>query len=265
MEPSEKRDAIIKKICDFYEHVAGISGIYLSGSMALCETDDVSDIDLRLVIGDEMDKSAVLSVLTENKIEESDKILFVSTVNENYAVIHYENFIKLDCFVYHVSEIIPSNWLKEIKILKDKNDFLRNIKEKSCQLSYVVTQKTFDFYLVKFYSNVQEVYRRRKRGEFHYALECELWVKNANVAFWMMAKGRQPNSLGDWSKYEGRRSKLNLDQINQLKMGQNSYDFETFQSQWCDPLLSVLTEIASRYKLEFDEKIFKKVMKCDRD
>lgn len=58
---------------------------------------------------------------------------------------------------------------------------------------------------------------------------------------------------------------MNLDQINQLKMGQNSYDFETFQSQWCDPLLSVLTEIASRYKLEFDEKIFKKVMKCDRD
>ena len=77
----------------------------------------------------------------------------------NYAVLYFDSFVKLDIFIYEKSELLPSVWLKSIKILQDEDDFLENLWRASQRLEYQVSQAEFDFYLGKFYAWFHEWYR----------------------------------------------------------------------------------------------------------
>lgn len=46
------------------------------------------------------------------------------------------------------------------------------------------------------------------RKEYYYALSCIDKMRLLMVTGWYMTSGNQPNTLGDWAKYEGDRSNL---------------------------------------------------------
>ena len=137
---------------------------------------------------------------------------------------------------------------------------MRQLRESSQGLIYRVSQAEFDFYLGKFYAWFHEEFRRSQRGEAHYSAECRLMCLQILVSFWYMAGGNPPNSIGDWSKYEGPRTKLTLTQQNLLTEISVSTDEKIFREKLAQEILSVLTEICQREKCEFNEKKFRKVM-----
>ena len=256
-----KRESLITRLRTFFADSDEVCGMFLGGSLAAGNADDYSDVDFRVVIFDGSDKSKFLSSLTpftssiRSKrlksqgelvaLTEWPDVLFVETEMNNYAVLHFDNFVKLDIFIYEKSELSPSIWLKSIKILQDQDDFLLNIWKASQALEYQVSQAEFDFYLSKFYAWFHEWYRRNQRGEGHYAQECRLMCLQILVSFWYMASGNQPNSIGDWSKYEGPRTKLTVLQQKWLKKNLVSADEKNFQEKVAQEILSALTEIKS--------------------
>ncbi|SET96409.1 hypothetical protein SAMN05421676_11287 [Salinibacillus kushneri] len=46
------------------------------------------------------------------------------------------------------------------------------------------------------------------RKEYYYALNCIDKLRLSMSTAWYMNSGIQPNTFGDWAKYEGERSKL---------------------------------------------------------
>jgi len=46
------------------------------------------------------------------------------------------------------------------------------------------------------------------RKEYYYALDCIDKLRLSISTAWYMDSGIQPNSFGDWAKYEGDRSEL---------------------------------------------------------
>ncbi|WP_211342327.1 hypothetical protein [Aquisalibacillus elongatus] len=53
-----------------------------------------------------------------------------------------------------------------------------------------------------------EAYRRAIRKEYYYALNCIDKLRLSISTAWYMDAGIQPNTFGDWAKYEGKRSEL---------------------------------------------------------
>ncbi|MBM0065886.1 hypothetical protein [Alkalicoccobacillus gibsonii] len=69
---------------------------------------------------------------------------------------------------------------------------------------------------MKFLAHSHEVYRRANRGEWNYALNCLNRLRMIVVTAWYMDKSLQPNTLGDWAKYEGAHSLLDKSQLEIL-------------------------------------------------
>src|SRR5699024_1049303 len=59
---------------------------------------------------------------------------------------------------------------------------------------------------------LHEAYRRALREEYYYALDCLDKLRLSMVTAWYMDGEVQPNTFGDWAKYEGSRSKLDDEQ-----------------------------------------------------
>lgn len=75
-----------------------------------------------------------------------------------------------------------------------------------------IKEQELENYLIKYTSYLHELYRRSKRKEYNYCEHCTLMMKHILVSLWLIEVGEIPNDLGDWSKYEGSRSSLNLRQ-----------------------------------------------------
>lgn len=125
-----------------------------------------------------------------------------------YIVAHYDSFIKVDIFYYTPEYIQPSVWLKNIKILKDTDEMITNILKQSLNLTYKPSLDEFELWRTKFFAYLHEAYRRALREEYYYALDCIDKLRLSIVTAWYMESGIQPNSFGDWAKYEGNRSSL---------------------------------------------------------
>ena len=78
-------------------------------------------------------------------------------------------------------------------------------------------------------------------------------------AFWYMKKGLVPNSLGDWSKYEGARTKLSDNQIAQLEQlsEMSGIPFIQIISELIKEVLQQLTKI---YPINFRVSHYDKVI-----
>jgi len=55
------------------------------------------------------------------------------------------------------------------------------------------------------------------RREYYYALNCIDKLRLSMSNAWYMISGNQPNTLGDWAKYEGSRSELEVWQKSLLE------------------------------------------------
>ncbi|QQP70177.1 hypothetical protein JHE06_11475 [Carnobacterium sp. CS13] len=141
-------------------------------------------------------------------------------------------------------------------ILKDYGDLLVSVKEQSNKIEYQAKQIDFDNHLNKYNSYLHELYRRIKREECNYSEQCTLMMKRILISLWLMEKGHVPNDLGDWSKYEGNRSKLSDMQKNFIseytpisfrKIGE-------FVNQINNVFYQAAINVSKKYDLAFNEE-----------
>lgn len=215
----QARDALLLELKKIAIANPLVSGIFLGGSLAAGNADDWSDIDLRLVTAGNTQQVTTLLSEIVNRLESEGRILFIETYATNYAVLHFPEFVKVDLFVYSKSTLLPSPWLASINILNDDSqNYLAKVKAIAKKLPLPIDQSLLDGYLMKYYANLHDFYRRWQRGESNYLHQDALMIKHCLVSLWYLKAGQLPNNLGDWSKYEGPRSRLTPEQIAALTL-----------------------------------------------
>ncbi len=189
-------------------HDENVVALFYGGSLGSGDTDVYSDIDLRVVVKPEKIKDYILNKTV--RPQNWGDVLFVENINplSIFTVAHYDCFIKVDTFYYKPEDIQPSSWLKNIKIMKDSDELMTCILEKSMSLYYEPKIDEIESWRAKFFAYLHEAYRRVMRKEYYYALQCIDKLRLSMAMGWYMDKGIQPNSFGDWAKYEGERSEL---------------------------------------------------------
>lgn len=211
----EHRQKLMKKIEQDLLQDENVLAVFYGGSIGSENTDLYSDIDLRIVVKDD-----VFEHYRFNKKERAKNwgnVLFFEDIPMAiYSVAHYDTFIKVDSFYYKLVDIHPSVWLQNIRIVFDKKGFLDDIVKDSHKLTYHPTAQEVKLWRTKFFAYIHEAYRRVNRQEIYYALSCLDNIRMSMVMAWYMEKGLQPNTFGDWSKYEGVRSELENWQVSLL-------------------------------------------------
>jgi Nucleotidyltransferase domain. len=252
-----QRKKLLNNFIDYFSEEREVMGVFLGGSLASGNPDAFSDIDFRVLVDDKVNKEKFLT----NFITRTEKIAFIETQSENYAVLHFKNFIKLDIFIYYQQELTATVWMKEIKIFKD-DGFLKDLKENSKDKKFQLKQKEFDEYLNKFYAWYHELYRRQQRKEKNYSELCTLMLKNILSAFWYFEKGICPNSIGDWSKIEGLHSNSKLTDKEQQFLSKNTpvIDISKFMLTISKMLLDTISKIEQEYPIKFDKKKFNQLI-----
>ena len=180
-----------------------------------------------------------------------------------HSVAHYDTFIKVDTFYYKVKDIYPSVWLQSILIAHDTNNFLHKIKEKSATLSYSPSEQEVEIWKTKFLANVHELYRRVMRKELYYSLHCLDQLRLLMAAGWYMEAGLQPNSLGDWSKLEGSRSKLmgwQLDLLEQWYSTREPSEIFTAVKSIISEFLKIHKSLCSKVDIDKSRPLIEKII-----
>ena len=167
-----KQKQLEQFLIDIYINDDTISGIFISGSLADGSYDQYSDVDIRYIINKNDDE---LIIKYKNDFREQIKswqnqVLFYEPCYFSNALIpHFDNFIKADVFFYTTNKLTPSKWLKNIKIIKDKDDTLSKLKADSHNMQHIPSVDTINNEILKFYACSHECFRRIKRNEFLYA------------------------------------------------------------------------------------------------
>jgi len=194
-----------------------VVAVFYGGSIGNNNTDIFSDIDLRIVV-----KSDKISEYIKNKQAHAKtwgNVLFFEELAPSsiYTVAHYDCFIKVDVFYFTLDNIQPSIWLKNIKIVKDTDGAMNDIQNQSKTIAYKLSVDELEVWRSKFFAHLHEAYRRTLRKEYYYAFDCIDKLRLSMTTAWYMNSGLQPNTFGDWSKYEGDRSQLKEWQKSLLK------------------------------------------------
>nr|WP_306798815.1 aminoglycoside 6-adenylyltransferase [Oceanobacillus saliphilus] len=185
-----------------------VLAFFYGGSIGNGNTDVFSDIDLRVVV--EPDKIKEYISNKNERAKNWGEVLYFEDLHPSsiYTVAHYNCFVKVDIFYYTPANIQPSTWLKKIKIIKDTDGMMADTLIRSMAISYKPSVEEFEIWRTKFFAYLHEAYRRMMRKEYYYALNCIDKLRLSMSTAWYMNSGVQPNTFGDWAKYEGDRSEL---------------------------------------------------------
>lgn len=220
-----------------------ILAAYYGGSIARNDSDSYSDIDLRLVV----DKQTYKDIILSEFIDSFENKLFIEDKTNNFSVFHLDDLFKIDVFVFYKDELTPSIWMNNIYILKDDNNLLSQIKNQSNK-TVTISPERIAYIRNKYLAYLIETYKREKREEFHYVNYSINMMANIICYLWYLDISEEPNSLGDWSKYQGTRSKLNpyrLDILNELITTDYSDQRMTLNNEF----LCVLKNIDKNHKV----------------
>src|SRR5690606_31642858 len=79
----------------------------------------------------------------QDLLGEFGEVLFYEDMNPQapFTIAHYDNFLKIDLFIYTYSRLKPSICLQGIKIIWDSTGELRNILEESEKITYTVSRQ----------------------------------------------------------------------------------------------------------------------------
>ena len=213
------KEAIERDLTDDMDIIA----VFYGGSIGNQDSDNYSDLDLRIVVTEE-----AFEKYRKNKKERAAKwgnVLFYEDVPyANYSSAHYDSFVKVDTFYYRLQDIMPSIWLRNIEVVYDSSEMLEDIVKKSRTLIFNPSSEDVELWRTKFFANLHETYRRVIRGEIYYALNCLDNLRFLMATAWYMEAGIEPNALGDWAKIEGNRSKLQNWQLAKLSTWSSSRD-----------------------------------------
>ncbi|MBD8070646.1 hypothetical protein [Bacillus sp. PS06] len=252
--PKHREDLLIEIEKDLLDD-KNILGVFYGGSLGNKNTDLYSDIDLRIVVRDDVFEEYRLN--KKQRATNWGEVLFFEDFPwATYSIAHYNTFIKIDSFYYKTIDIEPSVWFQNINIVRDTKDFLKDILEKSMKLSYSPTVTEVEIWRAKFFAYVHEAYRRIMRNEIYYALQCLDNLRLSMVTGWYMDAGIQPNTFGDWAKFEGDRSKLVEWQLVLLKRWHSTREPEDI----FNVMRSIIPEFLKVHnslctKLELDENL----------
>ncbi|MFW7420148.1 MULTISPECIES: hypothetical protein [Vagococcus] len=250
------RDRLKNRLVRLVKEDEEILGCFFSGSIGTKTEDYYSDIDVRIVVKDGLN----LKRKQVEIIRAIGKYLFIEELTEDSSIIHYATFIKLDLFIYTVDKLEPSIWMKQIEIVKDFG-LLEELSAKSQELSYQITQETFDNLIHSYYGQYFELYRCWKREEYNFLEHLTLEMKHTLVSMWYISKGYAPNPSNDWAKYAGRKTRLSHLEIEFLE----SYtpcqvnQLEEFTQKIEILMFEVAEKIANYNSLSFSQTTFKKV------
>lgn len=194
-----------------------IIGVFYNGSIGTQQEDIFSDIDLRIVVKDHKLPSYIANKQTQ--LARWGQISFIEQPSPNPAffVVHYDNFIKLDVFYMDAASLKPSLNLQHIQIKKDITGLLTTYHIQSLALTFSCTPAIVETWQTTFFSHLHDVYRRTLRRELYFAMHNIDILRQLIVNGWYMLQEKQPNILGDWSKYEGRLSILTPEQLQLLE------------------------------------------------
>ncbi|GAA0466016.1 aminoglycoside 6-adenylyltransferase [Alkalibacillus silvisoli] len=185
-----------------------VLGVFYGGSIGNENTDLYSDLDLRIVVSPEHFFEFVSN--KKNRPKNWGNVLFYEDPGPNlpFTVAHFDCFVKVDIFYFEPEQLKPSVWLQNIHIAYDPNGILAEVLDESLKIVYKPSIEEVEDWRNKFLAHFHESYRRVMRGEYYYALNCIDSMRHMVVSGWYMKQGIQPNTIGDWSKYEGERSEL---------------------------------------------------------
>lgn len=192
-----------------------IVAVFYGGSIGNNDSDNYSDIDLRIVVAEEEFEN--YRAKKRKRATRWGAVSFFEDVPySNYSSAHYENFVKVDTFYYRLKDVLPSFWLRNIEVLFDTSEMLEDVVEKSRKLTFNPSCEDVELWRTKFFAYLHESYRRVMRNEIYYALNCLDNLRFFMTTAWYMEAGIQPNALGDWAKIEGDRSQLEEWQLAKL-------------------------------------------------
>ncbi|EOW0829727.1 nucleotidyltransferase domain-containing protein [Staphylococcus aureus] len=218
-----------------------VLGAFYGGSIARDDSDIYSDIDLRILVDESLDKSKILIEFI-NLFEDK---LFIENQDDGFVVLHLNNLLKIDIFVFYAKDLSPNIWLSNICIIKDNENFLEYIKFNSENVVRVTPERIISV-SNKFLAYLIESYKRYERNETFYVVYSINMMSNILCHLWYLRSGKEPNVIGDWSKYEGDRTKLNDNEIRTLNdiLSKSYFEQREILSK---EFLKVLSDIDKKY------------------
>lgn len=244
-----------------------VLAFFYGGSIAKGNSDLYSDLDLRIIVKDEHYEE-----YRRNKKERARRwgeVLFYEDFPwAAHSVAHYTDFVKVDSFYYKKADLKPSLYVKEeTKIIYDPYNIVERVVQESQTLTYQLTEENFEIWRGKFFAHMHEVYRRIKRDELYYALSSLDMMRWSIAAGWDMEADRNPNQMGVWSKYEGKRSSLDHAQLSLLESwhsDRNPARILTVMVSIISEFKSLHTRLCNKLSIEEDatwiDEIIKKVI-----
>ncbi|WP_231688002.1 aminoglycoside 6-adenylyltransferase [Bacillus sp. FJAT-18017] len=167
---SHHREELLKQALEDLTNDKDVLAIYLNGSLAKGNADRYSDIDLHIIVAP--GRKGEFIKAKASRTERWGDVLFYEDWDPSSPVIvtHYTSFVKVDSWYHEPSEIVPSIWLKGLKVLFDPDDLISPIIRKSTELNYTPTSKEVLFWRTKVLAFAHETYRAVMREELYYAL-----------------------------------------------------------------------------------------------
>ncbi|WP_409254323.1 nucleotidyltransferase domain-containing protein [Bacillus sp. SCS-153A] len=206
-----------------------VISLFYGGSIGTGNTDLYSDIDLRIVVNEEAFEEYRIHKKERAK-NWGDVMFYEDFPWASHSVAHYKGFIKVDSFYYTKKDLQPSVWLKDIKIVCDREDFMKGVQRESRKLEYEPSFEEFDLWRNKFFAYTHEVYRGMKREEFFHAANSLESLRFHLTTGWFMESGMQPNNPGYWAKLGGTRSRLHDWQLRFLEESMGGKNPESIMS-----------------------------------
>ncbi|HAX72123.1 MAG TPA: hypothetical protein DCY20_01225 [Firmicutes bacterium] len=206
-----------------HEHVMGY---FYGGAIGAHQTDQYSDIDLRVIV-----QPAFYEAFVNEKKEIAKSfgdLLFCEETQDraSYITLHYRNFIKVDLFIYRPQDLCPSIWNKKIEISYDPYGMVEHIHSASKSFMYDLNEREINHWRTKFFATYHDLYRSVNRKESFKAMHDLNELRWLMATGWMMEQGVLPNNYLEWSNIEGERSSLSQAQVDQLKKWDLTSDLE---------------------------------------
>lgn len=258
------RDVILKNALKDLKTDSNVLAIYLGGSLAKGYIDNYSDVDLHTIVTSEKKSDFIKD--KKNRAKNWGEVLFYEDFNPSSPVVvtHYDCFVKVDSWYHSPNEIVPSIWLKGLKVLYDPTNIISNVIKESSNLVYKPSSEEVEFWRGKLLAFIHETYRAVMRDEIYYALSNLDRIRWLMVSGWYMEMDEHlDSSYGIWSKLEGKRSKLNQWQLSLLQ----SWDCCRNSNEIMNKMVSILLEflrlnkyLSKKVEIEANEDHIKKVI-----
>ncbi|MED3996063.1 nucleotidyltransferase domain-containing protein [Peribacillus frigoritolerans] len=153
------RDVILKNALKDLKTDSNVLAIYLGGSLAKGNIDNYSDVDLHTIVTSEKKSDFIKD--KKNRAKNWGEVLFYEDFNPFSPVVvtHYDCFVKVDSWYHSPNEIVPSIWLKGLKVLYDPTNIISNVIKKSSNLVYKPSSEEVEFWRGKLLAFIQNSIR----------------------------------------------------------------------------------------------------------